>query len=72
MRLFGIVDEADRNLSTPEWKRILTLPILDQHDWLEAQETVTDMVIYSLQGSDEKIPGHVAYQARGTCGLADD
>src|SRR5438128_683810 len=47
IRLFGIVDEADRNLSPLKWKRILTFPILDQHDWLEAQETVTDMVTYS-------------------------
>jgi hypothetical protein len=68
VRLFGIVDEADRNLSASEWKRISTLPILDQHDWLEAQETVTDMVIYSLQGSDGKDSGHVAYQVEALVG----
>jgi hypothetical protein len=68
VRLFGIADEADQNFTTPKWERISTLPILDQHDWLEAQETVTDMVIYSLQGSDGKDSGHAAYQVEAIVG----
>jgi hypothetical protein len=61
VRLFGTAVEAGRDLAAPEWKRISTLPIFDQHDWLEAQETVTDMVIYSLRGPDGKDSGHVAH-----------
>jgi hypothetical protein len=68
VRLFSIVDAVDRNLSVSRWKRIFTLPILDEHDWVEAQESVTDSVIYSLQGSGGKDSAHVAYQVEALIG----
>jgi hypothetical protein len=62
VRLSGITGQADSHPSAAEWERILSLPILKDHAWLEAQETVTDTVVYSLGRSDGMNARHTAYQ----------
>jgi hypothetical protein len=68
VRLFGITHEADRSVRAAGWERILTIPILDQHAWLEAQEAVTDTVVYSLHSTDGKDSGYGAYQVEALVG----
>jgi hypothetical protein len=48
IRLFAIRDPSDEAIEVANWQRIMTLPILEQHAWLEALETVTDTVVYNL------------------------
>ena len=67
IRLFSIVGQVDGGPSETEWERILTLPVLDQHEWLEAQETVTDTVVYKLPALVEN-DTHVAYQVEAVVG----
>ena len=65
IRLFGMVSQMDRGPGETEWERIVTLPILDQHEWLEAQETVTDTVVYRLPVS---VDIHAAYRVEAIVG----
>jgi hypothetical protein len=68
-RLFGLTHVANGAVSAAKWERVLTVPILDQHAWLEAQETVTDTVVYSLYGTtDGKGARHSAYQVEALVG----
>jgi hypothetical protein len=67
IRLFGMTGQADDRPNGTEWERILTLPVLDQHEWLEAQETVTDSVICRLPAA-AKADTHVAYQVEAVIG----
>ena len=70
MRLFGLTHTANSAVSAAKWERVLTVPILDQHAWLEAQETVTDSVVYNLYGTtDGQGSGHAAaYQVEALVG----
>ena len=69
VRLLGIAHASDGAVSSAKWERILTMPILDQHAWLEAQETVTDTVVYSLHSrTDGKVSGPAAYQVEAIVG----
>ncbi len=62
VRLFRMGDKQDGAVSVAEWERISTTSILDQHDWLEAQETVVDKLVYCLSGSSRKDSSQAVYQ----------
>jgi hypothetical protein len=68
VRLLGAVMDHDGRAGAVSWERIVTLPILDQHDWLEAQETVTDTVVYSLQGGTGPSKPYPAYRIEAIVG----
>lgn len=68
IRLFGMVQNSTRYPSTVEWERISTLPILQQHAWLEAQEAVTDVITYELSPVDEARPAYSAYRVETIVG----
>ncbi len=67
VRLFRMVSESDSAVYSAEWERISTVAILDQHDRLEAQEIVTDTLVYCLSGADTD-PGHAVYQVEALVG----
>jgi hypothetical protein len=60
IRLFRMSDNSHGGIHAADWERISTVSILDQHDWLEAQETVSDTLIYCLSSSDKT--GHGVFQ----------
>jgi hypothetical protein len=62
IRLSGMANGVPDNAYIPEWERIVTVPVLDQHQWLEAQETVIDKMVYCLSRNQEKNCGQIAYQ----------
>jgi hypothetical protein len=64
LRLSGITGHSGENPGAAGWERILSLPILKDHGWLEAQETVTETVVYSVGGPDGMGTSHAAYQSR--------
>lgn len=68
-RLFGMVDsqESDGPAET-RWERIKTTPIFEQHEWLEAYETVTDTVVYRLPAPGSHHIWHTAYQVEAIVG----
>jgi hypothetical protein len=68
VRLSGIAGDASDGLRQAAWRRILTSPILETHAWLEAQETVTDTVVYSLHVSDVEGPRAAVYQIEAIVG----
>lgn len=68
IRIFHIVGPQDDGPGKTEWKRIITLPILEQHEWLEAQETVTDSVVYRLSKCGQDNAYHGAYQIEAIVG----
>lgn len=68
IRLSGITENADSHPSAAAWERILSLPALRDHAWLEAQETVTETVVYSLIGPDGVATSHAAYQIEAMVG----
>jgi hypothetical protein len=68
LRLYVIVDQASDDISVAKWKRIVTLPIFEQHAWLEAQETVTDTVVYKLCDGDGGSDHYSAYQVEAVVG----
>jgi hypothetical protein len=50
-----------------EWTEVSPLiRILDQHDWVEAQEPVTDTIVYSPQASGGTTSDLVAYKVEAT------
>jgi hypothetical protein len=67
VRLFHMVSELSDDVCIAEWERISTVSILDQHDWLEAQETVIDTLVYCLSGVDPR-SGHAVYQVEALVG----
>jgi hypothetical protein len=67
VRLSGIAGDASDGLRRATWQRILTSPTLETHAWLEAQETVTDTVVYSLHVLDVEGPRAV-YQIEAIVG----
>ncbi len=68
IRLFRIAAEADDGPSLVRWQRILTSPIFEAHAWLEAQETVTDTVVYDVHGSGVSDADHAVYQMEAIVG----
>jgi hypothetical protein len=67
-RVLGLTHDGSHHPSSPGWERIATLPILQHHEWLEAQETVTDTVIYRLGPRDRVEKSHEAYQVEAIVG----
>jgi hypothetical protein len=70
MRLFGAAGEVDGRIDAAKWERLMTLPMLQHHEWLEAQETVTDTMVYSLPGVHEFGPHYAAYQVEAIVGAS--
>jgi hypothetical protein len=68
IRLYGLMDEDGSHIETAKWKRLSTRPILDQHEWLEGEETVTDTVLYSLPSASKTDASHAAYQLEALVG----
>jgi hypothetical protein len=68
LRLSGITGHSGGNPGAAGWERILSLPILKDHGWLEAQETVTETVVYSVGGPDGMGTSHAAYQVEAMVG----
>lgn len=68
IRLSGIADRTSDGIGVAKWQRIMTLPILEQHAWLEALETVTDTVVYSLPCASGGGPHYSAYQVEAIVG----
>ncbi len=62
IRIFQIVNQPNDGPRETEWKRIITLPILEHHEWIEAQEPVTDTVVYRLPAQGQNDAHHEAYQ----------
>jgi hypothetical protein len=59
IRFFGLPADAVGYRALEAWKRLSTGPILEQHAWLESQETVTEVVLYVLPSRQ---PEFIAYQ----------
>jgi hypothetical protein len=51
VRLFTAEPNDRATVAVVAWKRLLTSSILEEHDWVEAQETVTDSVIFHTPGA---------------------
>jgi hypothetical protein len=68
IRLFEMARDGDNYPAAVKWERVLTLPILRQHAWLEAQEAVTDTIIYNLGPADVILPDHIAYRVEAVVG----
>ena len=52
VRIYGCKHDSVERLSEVVWEEVKAVPVLDQHDWLEAQETITDTVVFSLPPFD--------------------
>lgn len=68
VRILGTVGAASGDAGEADWERITTLRILGQHEWLEAQETVTDTVVYRLPTSGQSAPRYRLYQIEAIVG----
>jgi len=68
LRLFGMVNVEGKQAHAATWKRIVTLPILDEYEWLEAQETATDVRAYALPGPRTESYPYPAYQIEAIVG----
>lgn len=68
IRLFRATSDRGGPVCAVTWERILTLPLLKPHEWLETQETVTDTVVYNICGAEESGPPCVAYQVEAVVG----
>jgi hypothetical protein len=68
IRLHGVTDQAGDDISVAKWQRIMTLPILEQHSWLEGLETVSDTVVYTLPRAGGGGPPYFAYQVEAIVG----
>jgi hypothetical protein len=66
--VFGCDGGDVGRLSEIEWEEIKVVPILDQHDWLEAQETILDTIVFSLPPPDHKELLHAAYKVEALVG----
>jgi hypothetical protein len=68
VRLSAIEDRAGDDISVAKWQRIITVPVLEQHAWLEALETVTDTVVFNLPGAGKGSQDYSAYQVEAIVG----
>jgi hypothetical protein len=62
IQLYGMANDGDDSASTVEWKWLLTKRVFDQHAWVEAQETVTDTVVFRLQDARAQAHDDSVYQ----------
>lgn len=72
-RMKAIRIHATTNLDAQEirparWQRMLTTGCFEHHDWLEAQEAVTDELLYQLPTNSHADPRQVAYQVEAIVG----
>ena len=67
MRIFRMINDSDSAAGLVEWERISTMRILDQHDWVESQETVADTLIYRV-GDSHGAAGDQIYQIEAIVG----
>jgi hypothetical protein len=67
IRIFGAA-ASEGDAGEVKWERISTLPILDQHGWLEAQETVTDTIVYQVPLSGQNGSNYAIYQVEAIVG----
>lgn len=68
IRLFGVRDPNVDHIDTEEWERVCTRRILDQHEWLESQETVEDTILYFLPLNAAPGAHYIAYQVEALVG----
>jgi hypothetical protein len=68
IRLLGMLPGDYSYPSSTKWKRISTLPILKQHSWLEAQESVSDVITYNLGSVNGVFSNHAAYRVEAVVG----
>lgn len=67
IRIFGAA-ASKSDAGEVKWERISTLPVLDQHEWLEAQETVTDTIVYRVPLSSQSGSNYAIYQVEAIIG----
>lgn len=68
VRLSAIEGRASDDINVAKWQRIMTVPVLEQHAWLEALETVTDTVVFNLPGAGDGSRDYSAYQVEAIVG----
>lgn len=66
VRLSAIEGGARDDINVAKWQKIMTVPVLEQHAWLEALETVTDTVVFCLPGAGSR--DYSAYQVEAMVG----
>jgi hypothetical protein len=68
VRVLGLVCDVNAGPGIADWERVTTLPILTNHAWLEAQESVTDTILFRLDRCDRTDRCHEAYQVEAIVG----
>jgi hypothetical protein len=68
VRLLGAKRPGGKRFSAAEWEPIETVPILDQHDWLEAQETIIDTILFNAPRSSRNDSQYKIYEVEGIVG----
>ena len=68
VRLSGAGAPNDDRVAVVDWQWIKSVAIFDQHDWVEAQETIADTVIFNLPGADRKEAHYTIYEVEAVVG----
>jgi hypothetical protein len=68
VQVYGMVGENFSSPDTAKWERLLTAEVFDQHGWVEAQETITDSIIFRLQDLHTTGVCHYAYKVEAWLG----
>lgn len=68
VRVFRMRNAPVDRATPAQWERILTFPLLEQHDWLEAQETITDELLCVVPNASPPDHPFVAYQVEALVG----
>jgi hypothetical protein len=52
LRVFAVGPDGWGTTKTPEWERLATVPVFEEHEWVESEEVISDEVLIPVRPAE--------------------